>query len=288
MKWTRNDKTSFFREKKIITLYVKSTQNMLENNKLMQIALVFLAFWVIMQMVGKQTSSEHLDNVDTLVTVQPKLAAPASVNVEQSPLSQASVSVQSTSPSQTLINVQTPSSMVSSPAPVNSLITPELASVSSTASAKPVVTSAPSAAITGTGAVPQPLTSVEEEVVAAAPKMTAPQTTSSVALNQNLFAPEPSDLDALFARGRTQLDPSELIPKVQEAEIYGNIVPDPKFDSKFLSNRFSMGIESKTSGQAINDLRGVPSNIPPLQNLSPWNMPTQIMDVHRRSLCDVS
>lgn len=184
------------------------------DNKLVQIALVFLAFYVILQMMNGQVSQEHLDTV---------------VQVEAPPASQ------------TLVQIQQPSAAISTtvPVPANSLVTPELAATSSSASAIPVVTSAPSAAISTT--IPAPLTSVEEELVAAAPKV-LPGDELLGKQNANVFAPEPS-LDSMFGK-RSFLDPSDLIPKgPPDAELYGGLVPDPT-NQNFLTNRWSLGIDS--------------------------------------------
>lgn len=226
------------------------------DNKLIQIGLVFLAFYVILQIMNGQVSSEHLDS-----TIQIE-APPSSV-------------VQVTTPSVSAIST-------SVPAPSNSLVTPELASTSSTASAVPVVTSAPSAAITAS--VPHPLSSVEEDIVAAAPKVLPEDLTGKQ--NANVFAPEPTDLEAMFGR-RSYVDPADLIPKVQDAELYGGIAPDPAMAQNFLNNRWSMGIDvSKPKRGFINDLRGV--KYPPAMTFpSIWNQATQMPDLYRKSLGDV-
>src|SRR5689334_19176095 len=100
------------------------------DNKLVQIALVVLAFYVVMQIMNNQVSQEHLD---TVLTVPPSGQATVSVDA---PGAQTTVSV-------------------SAPQAQNALITPELASISSNASAKPVVTSSPSAALSTS--IPAPL-----------------------------------------------------------------------------------------------------------------------------------
>jgi len=231
------------------------------DNKLVQIALVFLAFYVLLQIMNGQVSQEHLDTV---------VQMPGGVTVE--------------APAQAVVQVSQPSAISTTvPAPSNSLVTPELAATSSAASALPVVTSAPSAAISTT--VPSPLTSVEEDLVAAAPQV-LPGDNLAGKQNANVFAPEPTDLEALFGK-RDVLDPSDLIPKVQDAELYGGIVPDASMNNQFLTNRWSMGIDvSKNSRNFINDLRGAYAN--PLATVSPWQNPTQFPDLYRKSLGEIS
>jgi hypothetical protein len=228
------------------------------DNKLVQIALVFLAFYVILQMMNGQVSQEHLD---TVVQVQ---APPAS---------------------QTQVQIQQPSAAISTtiPAPANSLVTPELAATSSTASATPIVTSSPSAAITTK--IPSPLTSVEEDLVAAAPKI-LPEDQLSGKQNANIFAPEPS-LEAMFGR-RAYLDPADLIPKTQDAELYGGLAPDPRMNQNFLTNRWSIGLDTSIgSFNSVQDLRGMPY-LPSMKIVSPWNLPSKMPDLYRKSLADIT
>src|SRR6478609_962065 len=204
------------------------------DNKLVQIALVFLAFYVILQMMNGQVSQEHLDTV---------------------------VQVQSSGLPQTTVQIQQPSAVSTSiPAAANSLVTPELAATSSSASAVPVVTSAPSAAITNT--IPAPLTSVEEDLAAAAPQV-LPEDLQMGKQNANIFAPEPQAYDALFGK-RNSLEHSEIIPKVQDVELYGGRARSPELAENFLNNRWSSGIQTSVSGKGkgAGDLRGFPAMNP--------------------------
>ncbi len=253
------------------------------DNKLVQIGLVFLAIYIVMQIMNKNVSTE---NMDTVVTVTPESNGPANVSVAQNPFSSSQVSL-TQNPPDTIININQPTSGAltsTPPAPSNALVTQELAGATGAASAVPVVTSAPSASITG-GNIPSALTSVEETLLAAAPKpLTAAET--QVTANQNIFAPEPVDLDSMFGR-RSQIDPADLIPKVQDAELYGGIQPDPKLNQNFLQNRWSYGIDvSKPKRGFINDLRGAPS-APSIAVISPFNQPTQMMDLYRKSLAEI-
>lgn len=154
--------------------------------------------------------------------------------------------------------------------------------VNSSGTGAPVSTGAPSAAITGKD-VPSPLTSVEETLLAAAP----PKLSSSFG-EENVFAPTPVDMDALFDR-KTSLDPSELIPKVQDSELYAGLQPDPRLNQNFLNNRWSLGIETSISKRnPVHDIRGVPPNPIAAGFTAIWNAPTILPDVHRKSICDVS
>ncbi|KAJ3280869.1 hypothetical protein HK104_000352 [Borealophlyctis nickersoniae] len=233
------------------------------DNKLVQIALVFVAFYIIMQIMNKNVYQE---NLDTVVTVSPE------------------------SSGNTLVQVQSPTppalttSIPGVPAAANALVTPELAGSTGNASAVPVVTAAPSAAISG-AKIPAALTSVEETLLAAAPP-TVTNAEVSTKANQNIFAPEPTDLDAMFGR-RAALDPAELIPKSQDVELYRNLVPDPKLNQNFLQNRWSLGIAvSKPKRGFINDLHGAAPN--PVAVVSPWGQPTQFPDLYRKSLGEIS
>lgn len=228
------------------------------DNKLVQIALVCLAFYVILQIMNGQVSQEHMDTV---------VQMPGGVTVE--------------APASSVVKISQPSA-ISTTVPANSLVTPEL-SGTGTASAVPVVTSSPSAAISTT--VPSPLTSVSEDLLAAAPNV-LPGDDRMGKQNANIFAPEPTDLDELFGK-RGFVDPSDLIPKVQDAELYGGLAPDPNLAQNFLQNRWSMGIDvSKPKRGFMNDLRGM-KYVPPVATVSPWQQPTQFPDLYRKSLGDI-
>lgn len=235
------------------------------DNKLVQIALVFLAFYVIMQIMNKNVTQE---NMDTLVTVSPQ--------------SGAQIDIQSQNPA--TVQISAPALTSGAPAAANALVTPELAGSTGAASATPVVTAAPSFAISG-GPVPGALTSVEETLLAAAPAESAAGPVN-VAANQNIFAPEPTDLDSMFGR-RAAMDPADLIPKTQDAELYGGLKPDPKLNQNFLQNRWSLGISVDTPKRnPINDLRGAAPN--PISIVSPFLNITQFPDLYRKSLADIT
>jgi hypothetical protein len=249
------------------------------DNKFVQIGLVVLAIYIVMQIMNKDITTE---NMDTVVTVTPEANALANVSVAQNPFSGTQVSLTS-SPPDTIVNITPASNSLSAtpPVPSNALVTQELAGSMGAASAIPFVTSAPSAAISGSN-IPSALTSVEEAAAPAPLTMAETQVTA----NQNIFAPEPTDLDAMFGR-RSQIDPADLIPKVQDAELYGGIQPDPKFNQNFLQNRWSHGIDvSKPKRGFVNDLRGSPP-MPQLSVISPFMQPTQMPDLYRKSLAEI-
>jgi hypothetical protein len=239
------------------------------DNRLVQIGLVFLAFYVILQIMNKDTSQEHLDS-----SVQDF----PSVSIQQDPFSQAQVSVTQQPPNETVVNVSMPTGSSALTSGVPSTLA---GATVSQASANPVSTSTPSSALTNVSA----LTSVDETLLAAAPPRLPGDEVKTV--NQNIFAPAPSDLDAMFGR-RGNLDPTDLIPKVQDAELYAGIKPDPKLNQNFLQNRWSLGIMTdKNSYNMVNDLRGAPPP-PPMSITGVFNQPVKFPDLYRRSLADIS
>lgn len=249
------------------------------DNKLVQIALGLVALYVIMQIMNNGVSQE---NMDTIVNITPEQNGFPDVSVQQAKNSNTSVSVTNQNPFETVVNIS-PALSTSVPAGVNSLFTPELNGTSN-ASAKAVVTAAPSAAL-NTGKQPSALTSVEETLLAAAPKPIAGEMAASPDMG-NVFAAEPTDLESLFGR-RGAMNPADLIVKNQDAELYGGIQPDPKMNQNFLMNRFSMGIDvsKPKKGTIVNDLRGAPP--PPAIMSAIWNAPTVMPDLYRKSLADV-
>ena len=90
----------------------------------------------------------------------------------------------------------------------------------------------------------------------------------------------------MFGR-RDTLDPAELIPKTQDAELYAGLVPDPKLNQNFLQNRWSLGIDTKIANRnTVQDLRG--AKAVPLTVISPFNQVTQMPDLMRKTLDEVS
>lgn len=127
---------------------------------------------------------------------------------------------------------------------------------------------------------PAPLTAVEEQLLASAP-------TGSGMLESGIFDPQPVDYDEIFDR-RDDLDPSELIPKADVSDLYGDIKEDPRFAGNFLTNAFQLGIETSGAKRSfVHDLRGA---IPIQQSIvSPWLNSTRLgPDLTRKSLGDIS
>ena len=221
----------------------------MDNNNLLQIALIVLGFFVMMKIMNQDSSEEHMDTLLTTPNYGGDVITSAAIT----------------------------------PVAANSLNTEQLAATSLATSAPPVVTSAPSAAITGAN-IPAPLTSVEETLLAAAP----PQLPAGALGTENVFSPTPVDMDSLFARHSN--DPSDLIPPVDaNAEIFSGMAPNPAMNQNFLNNRWSLGIDTSVSKRnPINDLRGMPPNPIAAGFTALFNAPVTMVDVHRKSLCDIS
>jgi hypothetical protein len=232
------------------------------DSKLVQIALVFLAFYVIMQIMNKDLSHE---NLDTAIT--PEGTGAPTVQVAPAPAATTGVSA----PTMSVAAVPT-----GSPAPAL-----QPTSLDGTASGGAQIVPAGTISTISSGGAPLPLSSTEETLMAAAPPTLPGESTAS---SSNVEAVDP---DFLFGK-RDALEPADLIPKVQDAELYAGLQPDPKLNQNFLQNRWSMGIDvSKPKRGFVNDLRGVPTP-PVLAIVSPWNQSTQVPDLYRKSLGDIS
>ncbi len=235
-------------------------------NRAVQIMLVIFALYVFMQL-SKQKGPEHMDvgtplfeNPTETVYLTPQQQQQQQLVIQ--PIHQGSNAV-GDSPT-----TLTPAiSGRSLPADVSQI-------VSQTASPESRPPSQPQGP-----SVPAPLTSVEEQLLAKAPAVTAPEV--------NMFDVAPVDYDEIFER-RDELEPADLIPKVDTSELYGDIKSDPTYDQNFLTNSWSMGMETDLGKRDfINDLRGA---VPiPLSIVSPWNNPTKLSpDFQRKSLGDIS
>jgi hypothetical protein len=96
-----------------------------------------------------------------------------------------------------------------------------------------------------------------------------------------------TDTDSMFNHQGT-LNGNDLIPPPDKPELYGDLVPDARLNQNFLQNRFSLGIDvSAPKRNFSNDLRGSPQNPIPLTQISPFGMPSILPDIYRRSLSDV-
>ena len=233
------------------------------DNRLVHIGLICAAIYVIVQIMNKNAAQEHLDSG----IITPEGGAAPTVTVV--PAATAS----NTSPSAIGVTAVT----TGSPAPALQPVSLDGLNPAGT----PVVNIS-GTALTTTASSPSPLASTSETLHAAAP---ASLPGDSVAdFNSTVQAVDP---DFLFGR-RTALDPSELIPKTQPAELYAGLKPDPALTGDFLQNRFALGIDTSISRNSyVNDLRGLPS-LPPVTIVSPWGNSTHSLDLMRKSLAEVS
>jgi hypothetical protein len=233
------------------------------DNRLIHVALLVAAVYVIVQIMNKNSAQEHLD---TLITPEGN-AAP---KIDIVPVTGAGAG--------TTGNVlSVPAITTGSPAPALQPV-----SLDGTNKAGQPLVNVTGTALTTTASAPLPVSSTDESLMAAAPVALPGESTAD--FTKTVEAVDP---DFLFGR-RTSLDPSELIPKNQDGELYAGIKPDPKLNQNFLQNRFSLGIDvSKPKRGFVNDLRGSPAP-PALSVVSPWGNPTIPVDTMRRSLADVS
>lgn len=241
-------------------------------NKYVQILLAVLAFYVLTQIMASKSTKE---NMDTVVTVP---QSTGQVTIESPPT--ASISITNLPGQEKLVTVTPTPTMMPPQAP--------LPMPNGTISGMPVMTSGPAAS------GPQPLTSVEETLHAAAPNA---EQLAAVGAQLGLGGQDytsqeynsmPSDYSDLFSQ-RNQLEPSDLIPKIQEEDLYGNLKPNPKLDQNFLTNAFSGGISvEETTRNTILDIRGLPPSGPnPRMIVSPFLQPSQFPSSLRKSLADV-
>ena len=234
------------------------------DNRMIHVALLVVAVYVIVQIMNKNSAQEHLDPV-----IVPEGSAAPRVEVVPVSSSQTGTTVGGT--------VTVPAITTGSAAPALQPVAMD----GTNPNGQPLVNIS-GTALTTTAAVPSPVASTDESLMAAAPVALPGESTADF-----VRTVEPVDPDFLFGR-RTALDPSDLIPKNQDGELYAGIKPDPKLNQNFLSNRWSMGIDvSKPKRGFINDLRGSPAP-PALSIVSPWANPTIPIDTMRRSLAEVS
>ena len=232
------------------------------DNKLVHVALVVLALYVIVQIMNKDGASEHLDSAIT-----PEGQAAPRVNVV--PVTSATAAA----PPQ----ISVPAITTGSPAPAL-----QATSIDGLNGAGTPVMNISGTALTTTASSPSPVASTEETLLAAAPVSLPGDSVSDFSTRV-----EAVDPDFLFGR-RTALEPSELIPKTPDAELYAGMQPDSKFNQNFLQNRWSSGIDVSVPKRTfINDLRGVPAP-PALSIVSPWSNPTHSIDLYRKSLAEIS
>ena len=233
---------------------------MVLDKKVVQIGLLIAAAYIIIQIMNNESTAEHMDAV---VSIPPE--------IENEKVSQV------TNESELhLINVA-PSNALTTTAPVTTVSSPSNALTTTV----PILSSNSSVS---TEMVPSAITTVEGTPLAEAPPLLSVGEDTG-----EIFNGDPVDMDQIFGT-RGTLNPSELIPKTEDAELYGGLQPDPKLNQNFLQNRWSLGIDTTVGKRNyVNDIRGIPqSSIPPLSIVSPWNQSTQMPDLMRKSLADVS
>lgn len=236
------------------------------DNRLVHVALLVVAVYVIVQIMDKNSAQEHLDA--PLITPEGKAAPTINVVPVTSPPGPSSAT-----PGTVSVSAIT----TGSPAPALQPVALD----GTNSSGQPVV-NITGTALTNTATTPLPMASTEETLHAAAP--TALPGESVADFSKTVQAVDP---DFLFGR-RTALDPAELIPKVADSELYAGLKPDPKLNQSFLQNRWSLGIDvSKPKRGFVNDLRGSPAP-PSISIVSPWGNSSTLPDLQRRSLADIS
>jgi hypothetical protein len=234
------------------------------DNRLVHVALLVVAVYVIVQIMDKNSAQEHLDA--PLVT--PEGNASPTINV---------VPVTTAPTTGTPATVSVSAITTGSPAPALQPVALD----GTNATGQPVV-NITGTALTNTASAPLPMASTEESLHAAAPAALPGESVAD--FSKTVEAVDP---DFLFGR-RTALDPSELIPKVADSELYAGLKPDPKLNQSFLQNRWSLGIDvSKPKRGFVNDLRGAPAP-PSISIVSPWGNSSTLPDLQRRSIADVS
>lgn len=237
----------------------------LMDNRLVHVALLAVAVYVIVQIMNKNSAQEHLDTpiVSTAGTSSPTVdIVPASTSTSSGKPAAVSVSAIPTG----------------SPAPALQTVSLD----GTNPSGAPVVNLS-GTALTNTAQTPSPMASTDETLLAAAPASLPGESIAD--FSKTVQAVDP---DFLFGR-RTALDPAELIPKTPSAELYAGIAADPRLSGgEFLQNRWSLGIDASiTRHNVVNDLRGSPP-APALAIVSPWGNPSKTMDVMRRTIAEVS
>lgn len=253
------------------------------SSSLIQFALICLAFYIVWQIITKDSNQEHMDSLPPAATTSDSTIQVPTAPIQTPPTestaltSNAPVSAPASAP------VSTPAATTSQPLSISAdtshapVGTPTTISTPAPVSAPTPVTVAPIPVVSGgPAAVTTP----------AATTVAQPSGTSTLADTSDLFSVEPTNLDALFGH-KTLLNPSELIPKTKDAELYADLKPDPKMDQNFLQNRWSLGIDvSKPKRGYSNDLRG--NVYPPITMSWIFNAPTTFPDLHRKSLAEVS
>lgn len=243
------------------------------NSSLVQFAIVFFAFYVIWQIINKNSGqTEHMDDTSPPAALSTNLptATPAS-----NPSSSGDLTWSTTPPP-----------------------TVSYATLPPTMSYTDAIATAPKSAFTDSVTTPatfgQVLPANIINSATPAPSTTPPAnqgaldqvSADTTGTSNDIFTAQAADFDALFAT-KTILNPTELIPKTPDTELYAGIQPDPKLNQNFLQNRWSLGIDvSKPKRGYINDLRG--QSAVPITVTSIWNNPTIFPDLYNKNLGEIS
>jgi len=239
-------------------------------NKYVQIFLAILAFYIFTQIVAKKSTTE---NMDTVVSV-PGTTGEVTIGAHPS----STVSVTNLPGEEKLVTVTPPQATI--PAP-----TPPLPQANGSAAIAETVPSPVGPAPLTSLHAPAPGSSLSESTLAVGEQLSG---APSAEFSTEEYNKLPADYSSLFTQ-RNQLDPADLIPKVEVEDLYGNLKPDPKLDQNFLQNAFSAGISvEETTKNAILDIRGLPPSGPnPRMIVSPWQQPSTFPSSLRKSLADV-
>jgi len=290
------------------------------DNKLLVLALFFLAFFVVYKILHSDNETENMELTlapeDQVVTTSEPITT--SFNIPED------VNTVTT----TQVPVTTPFSMpdleTTTMAPVTTEYSmPDLTTFAPTTTFEPTTTTfAPTTTFEPTTTTFAPTTTFEPTTTTFAPTTTFEPTTTTFAptttfepttttfepttttfaptttfvptfeptgaplTTQAEIAPQPYEMDYLKDQ---RLNAYDLLPKKDSEDIYADLKPDSKLNQNFLQNRWSLGIDvSKPKRGFINDLRGAPANPTPLTMVSPFQQPTQFPDLYRKTLGEVS
>ena len=275
------------------------------NSSLVQFAIVFFAFYVIWQIINKNSQAEHMDetsppaalstnNIAPVVPIVPAAnfssnTAPSAVSYATLPPTMSYTDTTSTATATAtsiLPSIYQPSDKIYNYFNDTTTNSSGSAVHNSQLLAGNVVDSAVSGSVQNTQVLPANI--VDSAVPPPPANIGALDQligTSSGTANDP-FTAQAADFDALFAT-KTILNPTELIPKTPDTELYAGIVTDPKLNQNFLQNRWSLGIDvSKPKRGYINDLRGQAMN--PITVTPIFGQPTIFPDLYNRTLAEIS
>lgn len=242
------------------------------DNNLTQLALLLLAFYVILQIMRSDSSSENME----ATTFSPVTPAPLQIPFQQ--VNTPSIpQVMQPIPSST-------SSEVYASAPSAGQVVPSMstmAPIASFAMQPPVIQSPGQMQLTPEMATPNYSSNPTYEFN---PLMTAEDSNAPWTETPTGIAMAPLG----YGHPGDQISPQELIPPPMNNDLYGDLQPDANLAQNFLQNRWSLGIDvSKPKRGYVNDLRGV-QYVVPYKVVSPFNQPSEFPDFYRKSLADIS